>query len=185
MKCEAYHYGLSVAEKQEQDTLREQCRDAGIRISVTNNDDTQKAFDDAIEKCVQFEIQHNIKTTKSNKLKIQEETNMEEYIKRIEQIAARCTESQSDGYSQIMRICDAMREEQRCCLRYASRDKNKSPQFDQGEMMKMSNLEKSYFIIKTYDEEKGMECSFIIGLLRSIFIQVRSWEIGQLQENIG
>lgn len=41
------------------------------------------------------------------------ENNMEEYIKEIEQIAARCTESQSDGYSQIMRICDAMREEQR------------------------------------------------------------------------
>lgn len=45
---------------------------------------------------------------------------MEEYIKRIEQIAARCTESQSDGYSQIMRICDAMREEQRYCLEYVS-----------------------------------------------------------------
>lgn len=57
---------------------------------------------------------------------------MEEYIKRIEQIAARCTESQSDGYSQIMRICsslmasqimricDAMREEQRYCLGYVS-----------------------------------------------------------------
>lgn len=36
---------------------------------------------------------------------------MEKYIKEIEQIAARCTESQSDGYSWIMRICDAMREE--------------------------------------------------------------------------
>lgn len=35
---------------------------------------------------------------------------MEEYIKEIEQVAAKCTESQSDGYSQIMRICDAMRE---------------------------------------------------------------------------
>ena len=34
---------------------------------------------------------------------------MEEYIKEIERIAARCTESQSDGYSQIMRICAAMR----------------------------------------------------------------------------
>ncbi len=39
---------------------------------------------------------------------------MEEYIKEIEQIAARCTENQSDGYSQIMRICDAMMEEQKC-----------------------------------------------------------------------
>lgn len=36
---------------------------------------------------------------------------MEEYIREIERIAARCTESQSDGYSHIMRICDAMREE--------------------------------------------------------------------------
>lgn len=34
---------------------------------------------------------------------------MNEYIKEIEQIAARCTESQSDGYSQIMRICDGIR----------------------------------------------------------------------------
>lgn len=29
------------------------------------------------------------------------EKNMEEYIKEIERIAAKCTESQSDGYSQI------------------------------------------------------------------------------------
>lgn len=34
---------------------------------------------------------------------------MEEYIKEIEQIATKHTESQSDGYSQIMRICDAMK----------------------------------------------------------------------------
>lgn len=46
--------------------------------------------------------------------------NMEEYIKEIEQIAARCTESQSDGYSQIMRICDVMREEFKghMCMNY-------------------------------------------------------------------
>lgn len=37
---------------------------------------------------------------------------MNEYIKEIEEIAAKCTLSQSDGYSQIMRICDAMKEEQ-------------------------------------------------------------------------
>lgn len=48
--------------------------------------------------------------------KERKENNMEEYIKRIEQIAARCTESQSDGYSQIMRICDAMREDIMMCL---------------------------------------------------------------------
>lgn len=56
---------------------------------------------------------------------------MNEYIKEIEQIAAKCTESQSDGYSQIMRICDAMREEQEYCLGYISKEEIASPQFDQ------------------------------------------------------
>lgn len=55
---------------------------------------------------------------------------MNEYIKEIEQIAARCTESQSDGYSQIMRICDAMREQQKYCLGYISKEEIASPQFD-------------------------------------------------------
>lgn len=59
-----------------------------------------------------------------------EENNMEKYIKEIEQIAARCTESQSDGYSQIMRICDAIRKEQRYCLGYVSKGEIKSPQFE-------------------------------------------------------
>ena len=56
---------------------------------------------------------------------------MNEYIKEIEQIAAKCTESQSDGYSQIMRICDAMREQQKSCLGYISKEEIASPQFDQ------------------------------------------------------
>ena len=55
---------------------------------------------------------------------------MNEYIKEIEQIAAKCTESQSDGYSQIMRICDAMREQQKYCLGYISKEEIVSPQFD-------------------------------------------------------
>jgi hypothetical protein len=55
---------------------------------------------------------------------------MEEYIKEIEQIAARYTETQSDGYSKIMRICDVMREKQRYCLGYISENGIKSPQFD-------------------------------------------------------
>ena len=46
---------------------------------------------------------------------------MEKYINEILQIETRCTESQSDGYSQIMRICDAMREEQKYCLGYVSK----------------------------------------------------------------
>ena len=36
---------------------------------------------------------------------------MEEYIKEIEQIAIKYMKSQSDRYSQIMRICNAMRDE--------------------------------------------------------------------------
>lgn len=55
---------------------------------------------------------------------------MEEYIKEIERIATRCTESQSDGYSQIMRICDAIREDQKYCLGYTSKKEIASPQFD-------------------------------------------------------
>lgn len=58
-----------------------------------------------------------------------EEKIMEQYIKEIEQIAAKCTESQSDGYSQIMRICDAIREEQKYCLGCISKEEIASPQF--------------------------------------------------------
>lgn len=56
---------------------------------------------------------------------------MEEHIREIEQIATKYTESQSDGYSQIMRICDAMREQQKSCLGYISKEETASPQFDQ------------------------------------------------------
>ena len=56
---------------------------------------------------------------------------MEEYIREIEKIAAKYTESQSDGYSQIMRICDAMREQQKYCLGYISKKGIASPQFDE------------------------------------------------------
>lgn len=59
-----------------------------------------------------------------------EKETMNEYIKEIEQIAAKYTESQSDGYSQIMRICDAMKEQQKYCLGYISKKEIASPQFD-------------------------------------------------------
>ena len=36
---------------------------------------------------------------------------MNEYIKKIDRIATKCTCSQSDGYAQIMRICEAIKEE--------------------------------------------------------------------------
>ena len=34
-----------------------------------------------------------------------------EYLKEIESISAKCTCSQSDGYSQIMRICESIAEQ--------------------------------------------------------------------------
>lgn len=37
---------------------------------------------------------------------------MNDYIKEIEEIAEKCTTSQSDGYSQIMRICEAKMAEE-------------------------------------------------------------------------
>ena len=37
---------------------------------------------------------------------------MTEYIEAIAKIAAKYTQSQSDGYSQIMRICDAIMAEE-------------------------------------------------------------------------
>ena len=55
---------------------------------------------------------------------------MEKYIREIEQIASKCTESQSDGYSQIMRICYAMREEQKYCLGHISKEGISTPQLD-------------------------------------------------------
>ena len=55
---------------------------------------------------------------------------MNKYIKEIEEIAAKCTLSQSDGYSQIMRICEVMKEEQRYCLGYQSKNGIKNHQFD-------------------------------------------------------
>ena len=36
----------------------------------------------------------------------------------------------SDGYSQIIKICDAMREQQKYCLGYMSKNEIASPQFD-------------------------------------------------------
>ena len=62
MKCEASHYGLTIAEKQEWDKLKDNCRIAGSVVGRTNNEETREAFDNAIEKCIQFERKHNIES---------------------------------------------------------------------------------------------------------------------------
>lgn len=60
LQCEASHYGLTVAEKQEWDSLKEECRYACATVIRTNNEETRKEFDSAIEKCMNFEREHNI-----------------------------------------------------------------------------------------------------------------------------
>ena len=55
---------------------------------------------------------------------------MYKYIKKIQEIAAKHTESQSDGYAQILKICDAMKECQKDCIGYVSKEEIVSPQFD-------------------------------------------------------
>ena len=60
LQCEASHYGLTIAEKQEWDSLKEECRYAGATVIRTNNEETRKEFDSAIEKCMNFEREHNI-----------------------------------------------------------------------------------------------------------------------------
>ena len=60
MKCEASHLGLTIAEMQEWKRLKEDARQAGAIVGTTKNEQTDKAFDDAIEKLLAFEKEHGI-----------------------------------------------------------------------------------------------------------------------------
>lgn len=60
MKCEASHFGLTIAEMQEWKGLKEDVRHTGIIVGRTKNEQTDKAFDEAIEKLLVFEKQHGI-----------------------------------------------------------------------------------------------------------------------------
>lgn len=61
MKCEAAHLGLTIAEKQKWELLKERARYAGSVVSKTKNEQTDKAFDEAIEKLLMFEKEHRIR----------------------------------------------------------------------------------------------------------------------------
>ena len=56
--CEAAHIGLTVAENHEWENLKRRCQDTARTVSYTNNEMTQKAFDDSIEALIQFEQVH-------------------------------------------------------------------------------------------------------------------------------
>lgn len=61
MKCEAAHLKLTVQEKQEWESLKERARYAGSVVSRTKNEETDKAFDEAIKALLAFEKEHRIK----------------------------------------------------------------------------------------------------------------------------
>ena len=61
MECEASHLGLTVAEKQEWERLKEEVRYRGSVVSTTKNEVTDKDFDEAIKRVMDFEKEHGIK----------------------------------------------------------------------------------------------------------------------------
>lgn len=60
MICEATHFGLTVAEKQEWESLKEKVRYKSAIVSSCKNEQTDKEFDDAIEELMNFENEHGI-----------------------------------------------------------------------------------------------------------------------------
>lgn len=60
MICEAAHFGLTVAEKQEWELLKEKVRYRSATVSSCKNEVTDKWFNDAISKLMEFEKLHGI-----------------------------------------------------------------------------------------------------------------------------
>lgn len=58
--CEAAHFGLTVAEKQEWESLKEKVRHKSAIVSSCKNEQTDKEFDDAIAELMDFEKLHGI-----------------------------------------------------------------------------------------------------------------------------
>lgn len=59
-ECEATHMGLTVEEKHTWDALKSSAKYFGGVVSTTNNERTRAAYDNAIEKFVEFERSHRI-----------------------------------------------------------------------------------------------------------------------------
>lgn len=58
--CEAAHFGLTVAEKQEWESLKEKVRHKSAIVSSCKIEQTDKEFDDAIAELMDFEKLHGI-----------------------------------------------------------------------------------------------------------------------------
>ena len=61
LECEAAHLGLTIAEKKTYDFLKERVKYASSVVSRTKNEETDKAFNEAIEMLLAFEKEHRIK----------------------------------------------------------------------------------------------------------------------------
>lgn len=60
MICEAVHFELTVAEKQEWDQCKEKVRYKSAIVSSCKNEQTEKEFDGAIAELMEFEKLHGI-----------------------------------------------------------------------------------------------------------------------------
>ena len=60
MICEAAHFGLTVAEKQEWEQLKEKVRYKSAIVSSCKNEQTDKEFDDAIVELLAFEKKYGL-----------------------------------------------------------------------------------------------------------------------------
>lgn len=58
---EANHLGLTVKELHDYNALKSFARYMGSTVANTNNEETRKKFDKAIEDLVNFEMEHHIK----------------------------------------------------------------------------------------------------------------------------
>lgn len=61
LECEAAHLGLTIAEKKTYDFLKEMVEYAGSVVSRTKNEETDKAFDKAVNELLAFEKEFGIK----------------------------------------------------------------------------------------------------------------------------
>ena len=61
LECEAAHLGLTIAEKKTYDFLKDRVKNASSVVSRTKNEETDKAFNEAIETLLAFEKEHKIK----------------------------------------------------------------------------------------------------------------------------
>lgn len=58
--CEAGHYGLSVDEYNKWLALKKLAENAGKMVSIAKNEKTDREFDVAVQKLVDFEKEHNL-----------------------------------------------------------------------------------------------------------------------------